>query len=46
MFKKLGFTHFTKKSLGVDNGKSQKECPALDKEGKLDYWIMAQEQRV
>ena len=42
MAKKLGFTHFTpKKALGVDNGTSLKGMAALNKEGKVDYWIHA-----
>ena len=46
MSKKLGFKHFlTKKSLGVDNGKSLKGMPALNKDGKLDYWIEAPENK-
>lgn len=40
--KKWGVTFFNpKKALGVDNGTSLKAMPALNKEGKLDYWIRA-----
>ena len=40
--KKLGFNYFVpKKALGVDNGTSLKAMGALNKEGKLDYWIHA-----
>jgi hypothetical protein len=42
--KKWGITYFVpKKALGVDNGKSLKAMPALNKEGKVDYWIHAPE---
>ena len=42
--KKIGFTYFIpKKALGVDNGTSLKAMAALNKEGKLDYWIHAPE---
>lgn len=44
--KQLGFRAFIpKKALGVDNGTSLKAMGALNKEGKLDYWIHAPSQK-
>jgi MoaA/NifB/PqqE/SkfB family radical SAM enzyme len=38
--KKLGFASFVpKKSLGVDNGTRLLRMPAINREGKLEYWI-------
>jgi len=38
----LGFkTFIPKKALGVDNGSQLVRMPAVDREGKLDYWIDA-----
>jgi hypothetical protein len=40
--KKLGFYSFVpKKALGVDNGTSLIRMSAMNREGKLDYWIDA-----
>lgn len=42
--KEWGVTNFVpKKALGVDNGTNLVAMPALNKEGKLDYWIEAPE---
>lgn len=38
--KKMGFAQFyPKKALGVDNGTNLIRMPAMNREGKLDYWI-------
>jgi len=38
--KKMGFENFyPKKSLGVDNGQRLQKMSAINREGKLDYWI-------
>lgn len=38
----LGFATFIpKKALGVDNGRQLVRMPAVNREGKLDYWIDA-----
>ena len=42
--KKLGFkTFIPKKALGVDNGRQLARMPAVNRDGKLDYWIDAPE---
>lgn len=42
--KKMGFLDFyPKKALGVDNGKNLTRMSALNREGKLEYWIDAPE---
>ena len=40
--KKMGFMNFyPKKALGVDNGQQLVRMSAMNREGKLDYWIDA-----
>lgn len=39
--KSLGFNEFFKKgALGLDNGKNLTAMPALDINGKIDYWLL------